>query len=630
MYQIKTSVMKTFKWKFSVVLLLLCMIIVTCKKSSNENGGSTQQGLTDAEKTAITTTYTQISANLDAYILDSNAISKFNQYLPSIKQLPQVENAWIKDSALIVKFTNAGQIAWYITNDYLINPYGKKKTKSVSGNRIPVGSMTACLINQQYNDESRPYCQQIITDLDQEFTDNGYTTTIVNGSNVTLSFLETSFNSYGAIFYISHGFYDGTRNWVLSGEAPPTGQSPIQQLLNNLYLKWLQGYICLANCHETHGGVKVAVNYYAFSDKFVSAIYNAGSFPNSLIYLVACESFKGSTQLAQAYNSKGAAVTIGWDETNCRGQSTGKMLFDLLLGGLTVDSAFAQIPVEAKVDNCAVPAGANLTYYPPSGKDVCLVAEKNADIVITSMQDGETLTDRVQSLEGYMDSVESITHGVVMVNGVATVLQLSGSTNFSQSIVINNGPNTIKIIAYGQQSTGRTVVAVTQISVTGNFPILDIFTELRWNTNNTDIDFHMLPPGDDISALWTTDDCYYANQSTSWGGYLDVDNTWGYGPEHISVPSVTLNGDYRLFIHYFADHGGGVTQAFASVSIRDAAMQNFGPYTLQNGGDGDNAGDLWEVCKITFPGGTITPVNKYYYLGKEFKNSNLPPKINRK
>ncbi|MCX6283488.1 MAG: hypothetical protein NTW31_04535 [Bacteroidetes bacterium] len=616
--------MKTFIWKLSLLVLLVIAIIAACKKSTDNSGSSA--GLTDAEKTAITNTYSQISSTLNNSLLDTNAIQRFNQNLASIKQLPQVENAWIKDSALFVKFSNAGLVFWYIPNKYLIPPYGYKAAGKKSGTRIPVGNNKACLINQQYNDESRQYCKDIINTLDQEFIDNGYETTIVNGGDVNLSFLQNDLFKYGAIFFISHGAYDGTRTWIVTGEEPPNAQdNPLQKLLNDQYLWWNQGLISAGTVHEERNGHQTAVTYYAFSDKYVSDAYADGAFPSSLIYLVACQSFKGTTQLAQAYHLKGVGVTIGWDETNCAGQSTGKMLFDLLLGGLTVDSAFFQLPDDAKNDYCAVPAGAHLTYYPPAGKDICLVGEKKAEIIITSLHDGETITSRVLSLEGYMDSVQSVTNGVVEINGVPTILRLDDGTHFSQSIVIQNGPNTIKVTGYGKQANGNTVTATKKISVNGNFPTLDIFTELRWNTNYSDIDFHMLPPGGTIDDLWTSSDCYYSNKSPSWGGVLDVDNTYGYGPEHITVPIANQSGSYRLFVHYYKDHGGGVTQAFVDVGVKDGPLKHLGPYTLVNNG-GNESGDVWEACTIDFPSGTITPVNKYYYLGPKFKSSNLPQK----
>ncbi|MEI6747882.1 MAG: YfaP family protein [Bacteroidales bacterium] len=618
--------MRTIIWKLSLVLVVLMMIILACKKSDSTSGPTPGGSLTDAQKAAITSSYNQIGDTISSYLLlDGDPLLKIKDYINQAKNLPEVENVWQKDSALFVKFKNGGQVSWIIANGYIIPPYGNKKSPKLSGVRIPVGNTKACLINQQSNDEGRPYCSAIISELDQEFQDNGYETTIVNASGANLSFFQNSFSQYGAIFFISHGVYDGSRTWVLTGEEVPANQSSIEKLLNDFYLWWKDGKVSVGTVTELRNSVKVPVTYYSFSDKFVAAEYSTGSFPNSLLYLVACQSFTGTTQLAAAYNSKGVGVTIGWDETNCLGQSTGKLLFDILLGGATVGEAFDILPEDSKVDYCAVSTGANLTYFPASGKDICLVAEKNASIIINYPVEGESYSERVMTIDGYMDSVQMITSGIVEVNGVPTIMQITGSTTFSQSIVINNGINTIKVIGNGIQVSGKTVVASKQILITGTLANIDIFTELRWNTNNSDIDFHMLPPGATMADLWTGNDCCYHTTSTAWGGYLDVDNTWGYGPEHISVPSVTTPGTYRLFVHYYGDDGGGATQAFVSVSVRNGNMVNFGPYTLVNNG-GDNRGDLWEVCSFEFPSGTITPVNQLTNLGKKFSNINIPAK----
>ena len=203
---------------------------------------------------------------------------------------------------------------------------------------------------------------------------------------------------------------------------------------------------------------------------------------------------------------------------------------------------------------------------------------------------------------------------MVEINHIPTTLTFSGTT-FEQPIVINNGLNTIKVICFVQLANGKSAYGVKEITVTGDLPVLALFTELRWNTDNSDVDFHLLPPGADMSQLWTGTDCYYDNQVTTWGGYLDVDDVDGYGPEHISVPETMQNGTYRLFVHYYATHGAGTTLSFVSVSVKNGLMNQFGPYSLSNDG-GDNAGDVYEVCTIEYPNGTITPVNQYYNLGK--------------
>jgi hypothetical protein len=81
---------------------------------------------------------------------------------------------------------------------------------------------------------------------------------------------------------------------------------------------------------------------------------------------------------------------------------------------------------------------------------------------------------------------------------------------------------------------------------------------LIWNTENVDIDLHVIEPrGDEI---------YFGHKNGAQGGELDVDNTWGYGPENIywlvdtdgpgsaKVKGPGPPGEYKWYVHYWAAH----------------------------------------------------------------------------
>ena len=81
---------------------------------------------------------------------------------------------------------------------------------------------------------------------------------------------------------------------------------------------------------------------------------------------------------------------------------------------------------------------------------------------------------------------------------------------------------------------------------------------LIWDTKSVDIDLHVLEPrGDHL---------YFGNRNGRQGGELDVDNTWGFGPENIYwlVPSGGRKsarvkgpgppGAYKWSVHYYAAH----------------------------------------------------------------------------
>lgn len=81
---------------------------------------------------------------------------------------------------------------------------------------------------------------------------------------------------------------------------------------------------------------------------------------------------------------------------------------------------------------------------------------------------------------------------------------------------------------------------------------------LIWDTKSVDIDLHVMEPkGDHL---------YFGHRNGKQGGELDVDNTWGYGPENIywlvpaggrksaKVKGPGPSGAYRWSVHYYAAH----------------------------------------------------------------------------
>ena len=614
-------------------LLLFAVIVSTaffgCSKKSDSTSPDTTtpaSPLTAAEQAAIRTAHAAISASADSILLTSNPVAGFSTRLAVYKANVNVDTAWIKDQTLFVRYKKGGIVFWNVPTSVVVPPYdGGSAVPDVSP--LPrlartgelVGNKKALLINQQYNDDSRQYCKDLITHLSTGFVADTFTVTVKNGAAADVAFFKTGLKGYGAIFYIAHGMYDGTRTWQCTAEP-----GSMDGLFTTYSDDWVHDRISLGGVTEKHGATNVVANYYTFSDLLISSNYAAGDFPHSLIYLVACQAFKGTNQIGQVFNAAGAAATVGWTETNCLGQSTGKLLFDAMLGGATLAEAFGALPAESKLDKCEVPAGAALTYYPNAGGTVQLIQAPAATFQITSPTPGQTYTDRTLTLSGQLLNVSSISSGTVEVSGVTTTLTYSGTT-FSQPIVIKQGSNTIRLRANGTNSSGKILYGDTSFTVTGNFAALGLWTELRWNTNASDVDFHLLPPGSSVSALWTSSDCYYSNKLPSWGGSLDVDDVDGYGPEHITIPTVSVTGTYRLFIHYYATHGASGTAASVTVSSNGGADVSFGPYALNSAGT-DGHGDVWEVCTITYPGGAITPVNQLTTLATLGKVFVTPPK----
>ncbi len=79
---------------------------------------------------------------------------------------------------------------------------------------------------------------------------------------------------------------------------------------------------------------------------------------------------------------------------------------------------------------------------------------------------------------------------------------------------------------------------------------LDLRIVLSWDTDETDVDLHVLEPDGE--------EAFYRHRRTSSGAFMSEDVTTGYGPEeylHKAAPK----GAYKILAHYFASHRQALT-----------------------------------------------------------------------
>lgn len=167
----------------------------------------------------------------------------------------------------------------------------------------------------------------------------------------------------------------------------------------------------------------------------------------------------------------------------------------------------------------------------------------------------------------------------------------------------------------------RARFAVEAINLAG------LHIELVWNTpgdprpadgDGTDLDLHLLHPD---GQLWNDDewDCHYANPRPDWGQTgrriddprLDVDDTDGEGPEHITIdrvePAEQLGGPYLLSVNYFRAEGGQ-----GAFGRSEAVIRIFGDGRLirELRRDLIATGDRWVVAEIYTDPVRIVPVDQ--------------------
>lgn len=103
-------------------------------------------------------------------------------------------------------------------------------------------------------------------------------------------------------------------------------------------------------------------------------------------------------------------------------------------------------------------------------------------------------------------------------------------------------------------------------------PEAAIHVELSWDTDDSDLDLHMVQAG--ASMYDSPEDVCWCNDGPDWGELgvseddpeLALDNEEGYGPEDTRL-LVPADGEYEIWAHYFHDKGGHTTTATVKVWI---------------------------------------------------------------
>jgi hypothetical protein len=130
-----------------------------------------------------------------------------------------------------------------------------------------------------------------------------------------------------------------------------------------------------------------------------------------------------------------------------------------------------------------------------------------------------------------------------------------------------------------------------------------IHIELVWDTNNSDLDLHLLE-GSGAQFYLIPGDCCYCNPSPNWGDFfestdncrLDLDDRFGFGPENINI-DIPSEGEFFTQVYYFTDNGGGPTNATVRFYIDGKLDRTFTKLMNQT--------ELWQVAYIRTPDNVV-------------------------
>lgn len=142
-------------------------------------------------------------------------------------------------------------------------------------------------------------------------------------------------------------------------------------------------------------------------------------------------------------------------------------------------------------------------------------------------------------------------------------------------------------------------------------PSQDLYVELVWNHDTTDLDLHFLAPGGTFQGV---KDCWYGNPKPDFGiqgdpaddPSLDRDDLEGFGPEIVGYakpPQATAK--YTIVVHFIKTNGAHLPDPAKAQTEGTVRIYEFGVIKAEFKQVLDKAGLKWTVGTVEWPSGAI-------------------------
>ena len=215
-------------------------------------------------------------------------------------------------------------------------------------------------------------------------------------------------------------------------------------------------------------------------------------------------------------------------------------------------------------------------------------------VEISSPSNNSSTSDRVVYLQGTVSDA-TVTNARLFVNGSTQIIGVTSGVLDNTPIVLQRGENTIRVEVFNQYGLGY-----DQVTVNGTFDTVGMNVNLTWDVGpHNDVDLWVQDP----TGEW----CGWSHKQTTIGGWLDVDDVEGWGPENYYLGQTAVNehpGNYNVAVHYWSDSGEGPTTPTLRILLNEGQANQI-QRTIQ-GEVLENTGDWWYATTITMPAGTFS------------------------
>ncbi len=301
--------MKRTKWYIAAIMLFAATIIVAgCKKEKDE--------ITEEQARIVMENAEVVMDNVSQIYEASETVEEMAQHLDEIKAMANVEDAYRDDIAICVKIKDGGIIMWcYYVEEYeeknilhdsiltnVMNVFPQNKDGVVCGNN------SVCILDPL--SDSYVFGMNILFNvMENEFRELNYNVCRKKGRNVTLEFLKNEMSDYGVIIVNTHGCYSGGLHWLETGVKRV--RTMVAKDQTDDFIDWKKDNIRYSQSEKAGKGygdiytVTVCENFFKeyISKSFVD---------NSLMYINACQTFKGSNNMWLTLRDKGLGCMIGY------------------------------------------------------------------------------------------------------------------------------------------------------------------------------------------------------------------------------------------------------------------------------------------------------------------------------
>ena len=145
-------------------------------------------------------------------------------------------------------------------------------------------------------------------------------------------------------------------------------------------------------------------------------------------------------------------------------------------------------------------------------------------------------------------------------------------------------------------------------------PEQDVYVSLSWDTDDADLDLHLLQ-GDGVALFQTPTDCCWCNPSPDWGvagdsgddPLLEQEALADGGPESLLLAD-PADGAYYVRVHYFQDDGAGPTEATVRIYVHGELVEQYRRELTHN--------QAWDVAWLRWPEGYLIEENADPYASE--------------